>query len=182
MADASWSLDLPDGRRQIDVAFGFWSGKATVRVDGRTVSTSRRILEMGFNLGVDIPVEVGQHHVVVSIRPTLAGSMIITGYRFGLSVDGVTAPGTEPIAPKRSENAGPRLIETVAWASAGGALIGLSQHGRNPAALLFLAAPAACSWVTRRTTLSTGWMGLVSLVIFVMGLVAVAIIGSLIRR
>jgi hypothetical protein len=137
---------------------------------------------MGFNRGVDLPVNVDQAEIVVSIRPVLLGSVIVTGYRFGLSVNGVTVSGTEPTPPIESANTGPRLIEFMAWASAGGGVIGLSQHGDNPAAILFVAAPIACSWVTRRTKLPTRLMAVACLGIIMAGTIAVALIDAAIRR
>ena len=188
MARATWSLDLPEGRHEIVVSYGYWLGKATIYVDGRVASDSRPMVAMAFYHGVDLAIEVDGHKVVVSIRPVTAGRIFVTGYRFGLSVDGRSAPGTEPVQPIAPDTGlgsrprgGARIIEALSWASAGGAIIGLSRHGENPLAILYIAAPAACSVVTRRTSLPTWLMGLVCLVIVIAGIVTVALIGTLAR-
>jgi len=180
MASTSWSLELPDGRHMVEVEYGIWSGNTTVRVDGRVADKSNRSLQMGFNRGVDVPVPISQHRGIISVRPRNPRSIISTEYTFGLSIDGVPAPGSEPVVPIQASRTGPRLIETMALASAGGGVIGLSQGGENPTAFLFLVAPAACSVVTRQARLSTKTMGLISVAIILLGIVVVAAIGAVV--
>ncbi len=189
-SNASWSLDLPEGRHDVAVEYGYWLGKAVVRVDGRVVSRSRPLLAMSVDMGVDLPIEVAGHAVVVSVRPITTARVVVTGYRFGLSVDGAPALGTEPVPAVRPgsnwlgrgwTSDGRRWIETLSWATTGGAIIGLGQRGENPVAILYLGAPAACSFITRRTTLSTHQMGLACVAIVVLWTLAIAALGTLVR-
>jgi len=151
MARQSWVLDLHDGRHEVEATYGYWFGRLTLRGDGRIVTAERRLMSMARDLGVDLPASVAGHQLVVSVRPTTLGrSWLATGYSFGLTVDGHPALGTAVVSPL-SPGSGPfaaswpesgrRQIEALAWAAAGGAVIGLSQGGTNPAALLYLAAP-----------------------------------------
>jgi hypothetical protein len=55
MAGSSWSIHLPEGQHRIEVVCGYWFSKAIVRVDGRIPSTSRPILGMGIDRGMDLP-------------------------------------------------------------------------------------------------------------------------------
>jgi hypothetical protein len=81
----------------------------------------------------------------------------------------------------RSRAFGPQFVEAMAWASTGGAFIGLSQHGAHPTAILYLAAPLACSLVIRRSGLSTTWLAIVCTGIVLAGIVSVALLGALVR-
>lgn len=146
------------------------------------------MLAMSADMGVDLPIDVDGHGVVISVRPVTVGRVIVIGYRFGLSIDGTAVsaadalppirPGSNPMARGWPTN-GPRLIEALAWASVGGAFIGLFQHGENPSAVLYLAAPVACSVVTRRASFPTWLLGLVCLAIVVGGIFTVAMIGAI---
>jgi hypothetical protein len=182
MASSSWSLDLSDGRHVVELDYGTMTGRTAVRVDGHMASKGNQSLQMGFNRGVDVPITVGRHSGIVSIRQRRPRSVMNTGYVFALSIDGTPVPGSEPISPLRGGNPGARLIETMAWASAGGGVIGLSQGGDNPTASLFLLAPVACSVVTRRKGLSTRTMALICLGILILGVIVVAVIGGIVRE
>lgn len=183
MARASWTLDLPEASRRIDVTHGYWLGKATVRVDGRTVLEARPLFHMAYDRGVDLSLVIDGHDLTVMIRPDFRGPMIVRGYHFGLKVDGRVAPGTTPIPPIiRSASLGPTLVEGMAWATGGGAVIGLSQRGLNPIAVAYLLAPAACSLIVRRSGLSTAWLALACAGVLVTGIVVVAMLGAVLRR
>jgi len=184
MASSSWSLELPDGRHLVEADYGYWSGRATIRVDGRVTSRSNELLKMAFNWGVDIPFFIDRHEAAISIRPIIRGLIVVTGYSLGISVDGTSAVGTEPVdpIPDAKRRTGPRLVEFVAWASAGGAVLGLSQRGANPTAFVYLAAPILCSVVTRQSSLSTRVMALLCLGIVIGSIVLVAVLGVILRR
>jgi len=110
-------------------------------------------------------------------------SMLVSGYHFGLSIDGIAAPGTAPILPiARSRSLGPRVIEGLAWATGGGAVIGLSQHGSNPIAVAYLVAPAACSLLIRRSALPPRWLATACVAILVAGLFGTALLGTVLQR
>jgi len=190
MARAVWSVDLPEGRHEIEAVYGYSFHKATIRVDGRIVSASRPLMKMSIDMGVDLPIDVDGHALVVSVRPVLRAKYLATAYRLGLSVDGAPAPGTERLPPVRPASnplaplwlaggrpGGPVLVEMMCWATVGGGVIGLSRNGENPWAFLYIAAPAACSVVTRRTTMPTWLMALVCLTIVLGGTIALATLG-----
>jgi hypothetical protein len=178
MSSRSWSLSLPDGRHQIDIDYGHFH-LAQILVDGQLVSMSRPLLRMTFEGGVDLPAKLGQHEVLVSVRPILGRFGIYgLGYFFGLEVDGALVPGTDPVQPlalTRSRN-----VEAWAWIYGLGGVIALRQRV-DFATILFLGGPAACSWVTRRTILPARFMALVCLVIIVVALVVVAVVDAAVR-
>jgi len=183
MPEASWTVELPTGTHRIDVVYGYWFSRAAVKVDGRPALRSRPLLQMAYDRGVDLPLAIDGHHVLVMIRPDMVGSMLVSGYHFGLTIDGTTVPGTVPIPPiTRSGPVGPRLIEGVAWATGGGAVIGLSQHGANPVAVAYLVAPAACSLLVRRSGRSTRWLALACGAILVAGMVGTALLGGVLQQ
>lgn len=183
MAESSWTLDLPEGPRRIDATYGYWFGKATVRVDGRTVLTARPLLRMAYDRGVDLRLEINGHDFTVMIRPDVRGPMLVSGYHFGLTIDGVAAPGTPPIPPiVPTASHGQTIIEAIAWSTGGGAVIGLSQHGVNPIALAYLLAPAACSLIVRRSSLPSAWLALICAGILISGIGIVAVLGAVLRR
>jgi hypothetical protein len=183
MPEASWTIELPTRSHRIDVSYGYWFSRATVKVDGRSVLRGRPLLQMGYDRGVDLPLAIDGHHVLVQIRPDMVGLMFVSGYHFGLRVDGITVPGTVPIPPiTRSGPLGPRLIEGAAWATGGGAVIGLSQHGANPFAVAYLIAPAVCSLLVRRSGLSTRWLAIACGAILVAGMLGTAVLGVVLRK
>jgi hypothetical protein len=186
---ASWTLDLPEGRREVEVEYGAWLSRATVKIDGSVVSEAGHLRAMSTNMGVDLPIDLDDHAIVVSVRPVIRGRLLVTAYRFFISVDGEPAPGTEPapaIVPGANPlgrwwpTGGPRLVEAMSWATAGGAVLGLSQRGEQPTAILYLIAPAACSLITRRTTWPTWVMAIVCLAIVLGWIVVVAVLGAVV--
>jgi hypothetical protein len=180
MANSSCNLDLPDGKHVVEVDYGYWSGTATIRLDGDVVIKSNQLMNMGFNRGVDLPLQIGDHHAVVSIRPMVRGGVFATGYSFEIAIDADHAPEAAPGQARYRTRTAPQLIELMTWASAGGAVIGLNQRGENPTAFLYLAAPVLCSLVTRRSGLSTRVMAALCLGIVVVGIVAVAWVGAIV--
>lgn len=183
MAKGSWTLDLPEGSRRVDATYGYWLGKATVRVDGQTVLAARPLLRMAYDRGVDLRLRVDGHDLIVMIRPDLRGPRLVTGYRFGLTVDGVAAPGTKTIPPIVPTTSLARtIVESIAWSAGGGVAIGLSGQGTNPVAFTYLLAPAACSLVVRRSKLPTGWLVLICTAILIGGIGIVAGLSAVLRR
>jgi hypothetical protein len=186
---ASWSLDLPAGQREVEVEYRYWLSRATVKVDGRVVSKGGHFWAMSTNMGVDLPIELDNHAVVVSVRPVISGRIVVRGFRFYLSVDEEPAPGTEPAPPivpganllgRGWPVGGPRFVEAMSWATTGGAILGLSQRGEHPSAILYLLAPAVCSLITRRTTWPTWVMGIACLAIVVGWIAFLAALGTVV--
>ena len=159
-------------------------------VDGRLVGRRGHFWAMSTNMGVDLPIALDDHSVVVSVRPVIRGRLVLTAFRFYISVDGEPAPGTEPAPPivpdanplgRGWPMSGPRLVEAMSWATTGGAILGLSQRGEHPTAILYVLAPAVCSLITRRTTWPTWVMGIACLAIVVGWIVFVAVLGTFVR-
>lgn len=183
MARASWTVDLPSAPHRIDVTYGYWFGRTSVRVDGRIILDVRPTLRMAFDRAVDLPFTVDGRDLIVMVRPDIRGPMMVVGYHFGLTVDGVAAEGTTPIAPAvRTAAIGRKFAESMAWAAGGGGVVALSQSGTNPIAIAYLLAPAACAVLIRRSTLSTRWLAVACIGILAARIVAVVWLGAVLKR
>jgi hypothetical protein len=139
-------------------------------------------MSFGLNRGVDVPFTIGPHQLMVQIRTPEAGWASQQAYTFALLVDGERQPGDPPMRPIPAGQSTVKGIDLVAWASVGGAILGLSQRGRNlPIALLYVLAPAAVSWLARNTTWPTRRLWIVSIAILVGWIVVLAFVANALR-
>jgi hypothetical protein len=167
---------------RVEVEVGTIAQRVMVKVDG--VVVARRGLEFTSQIrGTDIPLNVDRKAIIVQVRTDPPTGLTVREYRFGLAVEGAAPMGATmfPAMPLKSNEpagrSGPRTIEGIVWAASGGVVIALTRQGANPLALLFPAAPLACSLVVRQSSLSTRAIGLTCLAIEVGAFVIVAWIG-----
>lgn len=166
MGRQAWSVRVEDNSHRVEIEHGYWTQRVTVRVDGNVALGGLRFLDMAYDRGVDLPISIDGHSLVVAIRPAFwSRTFLVRGYRFGLTVDGKPAPGS-PILPLlaptrrrgiRSLNA---FLEAIAWGAGGAASGRLLVQGPVLGGLLILGAPLLCSLVIRRASRLPGWLRL----------------------
>src|SRR5437016_1322048 len=112
MATKSWVLDLDDGSHTVELDHGPFSGKRTIRVDGRVVHESTNFLDFGSKHSF----EVGGQTFSVQIR---AGGF---GFRYELLKSG-DAPTYERMARE--------LRSWAIWLLAGGLITVLAAQAAS---------------------------------------------------
>lgn len=166
MGRQAWSVRLADRDHGVDVEHGYWFGGVTVRLDGAVVIKARPLLDMATDRGVDLPLQVEGHELIVAIRPIFwLGALLVSGYVYALTVDGQPAPGSAELPPLvrrkrrgiRSLNA---FIEAIAWTAGTVAFVRLFVDGPAVMAPVILGAPALSSLVLRRGNQLPCWIRL----------------------
>jgi hypothetical protein len=111
----TWTLQSPSGPSDITASFSAWTGKVTVQADGRRLVDQSVLMDAMTRQGVDIPVGIAGHDVVLQVRTG--------GLRNGLElvVDG--APYEPRTVYKPLPASGPRggraqLADVIDWAMA----------------------------------------------------------------
>ena len=187
MGRQAWSIHIEDREHQVEVEHGYWFGAVTLRVDGNVMLRGRPLLDMSYDRGVDLPIAVDGHSLVVAIRPVFwRRTLLASGYRYALSVDGRPAPGSVALSPLvRRARRGVRslndFIEAVAWGAGGIAAARLLLEGPAIGSPIILCAPALVSLVVRRGNRLPGWLRLaLATGVFAAGvLLSAAIVGAL---
>ncbi len=166
MGRQAWTVRVGDRERRVEVEHGYWFGAVTIRLDGRVVLKARPLLDVSSQRGVDLPISIDGHSLIVAIRPTSwRRTLLVTGYRYALSLDGPPAPGSVAPSPLvRGTRRGVRsvndFIEAVAWGVGSIAAVRLLLQGPALMAPLILGAPALASLVVRRGNRLPGWLRL----------------------
>jgi hypothetical protein len=174
MGSQAWSVRIEDESHRIEVEHGFWTQRVAVRVDGTVVLRGSRFFDMAYDRGIEVPLSLYGHAIVVGIRPVhWLKTFWVSDYRFGLTVDGMPIPGSPALPPlvpgvRRGIRSMSSLVEAIAWSGAGVAAGRLLVQGPAVGALLMLGAPLLCSLVLRRgTQLSLGLRLAIAIGVFV---------------
>ena len=82
MANKTWIFELEDGRHVVEIEHGYWSGKRIIKVDGKQVEVSGKIIDTGS----EHRFEISGHKCILRIRPGTLGGLF--GFEFELFLDG----------------------------------------------------------------------------------------------
>lgn len=82
MANKTWTFELEDGHHEVEIEHGYWSGKRVIKVDGRKVEESGKIIDTGS----EHRFEVSAHQCILRVRPGTLGGLF--GFEFELFLDG----------------------------------------------------------------------------------------------
>lgn len=91
MAQKTWRVELEDGKHEVELDHGFFSGKRKLRVDGNTILDTSEIQQLLFDTGGIHEFNINSHPCAVIIRTNG-----IT-FNYDLAVDGHSITTGQPI-------------------------------------------------------------------------------------
>jgi hypothetical protein len=91
MAKKSWQVTLEEGRHDVELDHGFFSGKRVIRMDGNVVFESHTLKDLVFDTGGVCSFNIGRHPCAVIIRTNGLWSS------FDLAVDGRSVESGRPL-------------------------------------------------------------------------------------
>ncbi len=92
MAKKVWTFMLEDGTHTVELAHGYWSGKRTIRVDGKLLQHTAKVGHAVMDFGSDHPFSIGSHRGSVRIQTNGLT------YRYDLVLDGRSIVTGRPAA------------------------------------------------------------------------------------
>jgi hypothetical protein len=93
MTQKTWQFELEDGKHNVELDHGFFSGKRNIRVDGNTILTSSELRHLVLDTGGMYEFNINSHPCAVIIRTNGLS------FSYDLAVDGRSTTTGQPIDP-----------------------------------------------------------------------------------